>query len=226
MHEFLALAVDLSQAKTGALFVMDQVTAELVCRAAQGIAQAWLGPVWAVKTACQVNDPPAPAVQLARLPPRAASNAASLMPLFSPGRTWCAASGWFQPGYSLARNAVFRLRQISRNGSSSKPSVRVRSLNLLIGIFQQIGATLDRDKILWSMVDYAREVIGAEASSLFLVDEERGDIVLHVASNKNEHVKVDNVRVPAGKGIICSVIEMGQVVLVPDTAATNATTAQ
>jgi HD-GYP domain-containing protein (c-di-GMP phosphodiesterase class II) len=86
----------------------------------------------------------------------------------------------------------------------------------LISIFGQIGATLDRDQLLGMLVDYAREVIGAEASSLFLVDEEEGDICLLFASNLNQRVQVRDVRVPRGKGIIGHVIETGQVVLVPD----------
>ncbi len=81
----------------------------------------------------------------------------------------------------------------------------------LIAIFGQIGATLDRDQILRMMLNYAREVINAEASSLFLVDEEKGDIVLHLSSND-----VAQLRVPAGKGIIGHVISTGETVLVPD----------
>lgn len=89
-------------------------------------------------------------------------------------------------------------------------------LEELISIFGQIGSTLDRDQILGMLVDYAREVIGAEASSLFLVDEAQGDICLLLASNLNERVQMQNVRVPAGKGIIGHVVETGEVVLVPD----------
>ena len=81
----------------------------------------------------------------------------------------------------------------------------------LIAIFEQIGATLDRDQILSMMLHYAREVINAEASSLFLVDEEKGDIVLHLSTNN-----MGRLRVPAGKGIIGHVISTGETVLVPD----------
>ena len=93
---------------------------------------------------------------------------------------------------------------------------RADRLEELISIFGQIGATLDRDQLLGMLVDYARDVIGAEASSLFLVDEMHGDIRLLLASNLNERVQMQDVRVPFGKGIIGHVINTGEVVLVPD----------
>ncbi len=93
---------------------------------------------------------------------------------------------------------------------------RGERLGTLINMFGRIGSTLDRDQILQMMLKYAREVINAEASSLFLVDEKQGDITLHLANNVNAELSLDQVRVPAGKGIIGHVIESGKTVLVPD----------
>jgi HD-GYP domain-containing protein (c-di-GMP phosphodiesterase class II) len=221
---FLALAVELSEARAGALFVSDQLTSELVCRAIHGeSAGDWLG--------CRLRPGeglPGGVIQQGRSLLVEESTFTGLLPgknllvpLLLPGRAMGVLQlAGFNPAVQpLLEMVADRLApDFEKWFQLEAERLRVRSLNLMIGIFQKIGATLDRDQILWSMVDYARAVIGAEASSLFLVDEQRGDIVLHVASNENEHVKVDNVRVPAGKGIIGSVIETGQVVLVPDTS--------
>ncbi len=88
---------------------------------------------------------------------------------------------------------------------------RSARLDELISIFGQIGATLDRDQILRMMLDYARQVTNAEACSLFLTDEAKGDIVLHLSSNN-----LAGLRVPAGKGIIGQVIATGETLLVLD----------
>ena len=95
---------------------------------------------------------------------------------------------------------------------------RLRSsrLETLIANMGQIGSTLDRDQILRLIINYAREMLNAEACSLFLVDEGSGDLVLTVASNINANVSVERIHVPAGKGIIGHVIRHGETILVPD----------
>jgi len=93
---------------------------------------------------------------------------------------------------------------------------RHRRLEALIGIIGQIGATLDRDQILRIIIQQARQFLGSEGASLFLLDESEGNLVLQVASNVNENVRVENLRVPAGKGIIGHVVASGETVLVAD----------
>jgi GAF domain-containing protein len=92
---------------------------------------------------------------------------------------------------------------------------RSNRLNALIAILGQIGATLDRQQILRIIINYAPVLLNAEASSLFLVDEESQDLVLAYASN-NQPIDLENVRVPSGQGIIGHVVNTGQTVLVQD----------
>lgn len=94
---------------------------------------------------------------------------------------------------------------------------RSKRLSALIAIIGQIGSTLDRDHILRMIIDYARELLNAEASSLFLLDEQTGDLILLLASNLNA-VSVEQLRIPAGKGIIGHVVATGETVLVADTS--------
>lgn len=89
-------------------------------------------------------------------------------------------------------------------------------MQAMISIFEQIGSTLDRDQLLHTMIEAARQVINAEACSLFLVDPETGENVLHLASNRDQGISLGGVRVPPGKGIIGSVVDSGENVLVPD----------
>lgn len=93
---------------------------------------------------------------------------------------------------------------------------RNHRLEALIAIIGQIGSSLDRDQILHVIINSAREFLNAEACSLFLTDEVLGDLILVIASNSNERVSVEQLRVPAGKGIIGHTIRTGETVLVAD----------
>lgn len=86
-------------------------------------------------------------------------------------------------------------------------------LEALIDIIGIIGSNLDRDRVLQLIVRHARDLLHAEHASLFLIDEERDDIVLHVSSSETQ---VPELRVPRGKGIIGHAIESGDILFVPN----------
>lgn len=88
---------------------------------------------------------------------------------------------------------------------------RNERLEALIDIIGIIGSTLDRDHVLQLIVRYARDLLHAEHASLFLIDEEKGDIVLHLSSSE---APAPNLRVPLGKGIIGHAIESGDIIFV------------
>ena len=92
---------------------------------------------------------------------------------------------------------------------------RGQRLETLISIIQEISSTLDRDQLLNSIIESARELLNAEASSLFLLDEETGDLILSIARNINQ-TSLPRIRIPAGQGIIGHVVETGETVLVSD----------
>jgi HD-GYP domain-containing protein (c-di-GMP phosphodiesterase class II) len=93
---------------------------------------------------------------------------------------------------------------------------RNERLQALVEIIGYIGSSLNQDDILHMIIDFACQLLNAEAGSLFLVDEATGDLVLHVANNVTEGSLL-GVRVPAGKGIIGYVVRSGETVLVADT---------
>ena len=88
---------------------------------------------------------------------------------------------------------------------------RTARLEALIDIIVIIGSNLDRDLVLQLIVRYARDLLHAEHASLFLIDEEKDDIVLHISSSES---KVPALRVPRGKGIIGRAIESGDIIFV------------
>ena len=90
-------------------------------------------------------------------------------------------------------------------------------LEALVAIIGQIGSTLDRTQILRMIVDYASELLNAELSSIFLVDEETGNLVLHMSNNLDD-LGGEPIVVPPGKGIIGHVVATGETVIVPDTS--------
>jgi len=96
--------------------------------------------------------------------------------------------------------------------ASEKRSARLEALVDIIGV---IGSTLDKDAVLRMIVGYVKELLNAEHASLFLTDEEAGDIVLHISTNPDSD---NSLRVPRGKGIIGYVVESGETVLVSDVA--------
>jgi HD-GYP domain-containing protein (c-di-GMP phosphodiesterase class II) len=92
---------------------------------------------------------------------------------------------------------------------------RGERLEALVSIIREFSTTLDQDQILNLIIEKARVLLNAEASSLFLVDEKTGDLVLHIARDRFSS-ELPPVRVPAGEGIIGYVIQTGETVLVND----------
>lgn len=92
---------------------------------------------------------------------------------------------------------------------------RESRMSALIEIIGQIGSTLDRHQLLNMIMEYGRTLLGAEASSLFLVEPATGDLVLHVSTGPL-HDRVQAMRIPKGKGIAGYVTESGETVLVTD----------
>lgn len=92
-----------------------------------------------------------------------------------------------------------------------------RRLEQLVGMMAQIGSSLDRDEILRLIIHSARILLDAEACSLFLLDDESGDLVLTLSSQRDEQYSLENQHIPYGKGIIGNVVETGETVNVANT---------
>ena len=76
-------------------------------------------------------------------------------------------------------------------------------------------------ELLQSIVDVARAIFGAQASSVFLLDEETGELVFRAVSGQGEEFLVGR-RFPAGQGIAGWVAVSGESIVVDDLTASTA----
>ncbi|MFF1459714.1 GAF domain-containing protein [Streptomyces sp. NPDC058330] len=72
-----------------------------------------------------------------------------------------------------------------------------------------------RRELLQSVVDVARAIFGAAASSVFLLDEEADELVFQAVSGEGEEFLVGR-RFPAGRGIAGWVVTSGEPMVVDD----------
>lgn len=108
--------------------------------------------------------------------------------------------------------------ELAREQTIKLSQRRDERLRMIVEVRDRIGSTLDREQILDLIIDYARRLLNAEASSLFLVDQATGDIVL-LNTSGSSRANLGHVRIPAGKGIIGHVIDTGETVVVADAKA-------
>ncbi|UCD19193.1 MAG: GAF domain-containing protein [candidate division WOR-3 bacterium] len=92
---------------------------------------------------------------------------------------------------------------------------KIKRLETLIDTSMVFSGILDIDELLDTVMQKAEEVMEAEASSVFRIDEKRKDLYFITArGEKGKEAK--EIRVPMGKGIVGWVAEHGKPLLVPD----------
>ncbi len=88
-------------------------------------------------------------------------------------------------------------------------------LKALIDISLQFGGMLDLQTLLEKIMEIARETLNAEASSIFLIDEEKKDLYFIAATGEKKE-SLREIRVPWGKGVAGWVAAHGETLYVPD----------
>jgi phosphoserine phosphatase RsbU/P len=86
-------------------------------------------------------------------------------------------------------------------------------LQRLIHVGTQLGTTLQLPELLKLIIESAKEMFQVEASSVILVDEESGDLIIDVAAGDKSR-EVAQQRIPAGKGIAGRVVQTGEPLVV------------
>ena len=89
----------------------------------------------------------------------------------------------------------------------------VNRLNRLIEIAGQLNSTLNLDELLQLIMGSAADLLGAETSSLLLLDDETGELTVEVATGEPAP-EVTKQRVPAGVGIAGWVVEKDEPTIV------------
>ena len=92
---------------------------------------------------------------------------------------------------------------------------KIKRLETLIDTSMVFSGILDINELLDTVMQKAEEVMDAEASSVFRIDERRKDLYFITArGEKGKEAK--EIRVPMGKGIVGWVAKHGRPLLVPD----------
>jgi phosphoserine phosphatase RsbU/P len=97
----------------------------------------------------------------------------------------------------------------------AKGQDEVAALKRIIEITGALNSTLNVDELLELIMSSAAELLDAETSSLLLLDEESGDLVIHIATGEPGE-QVERRHVPPGKGIAGAVLESGEPAVVAD----------
>ena len=78
-----------------------------------------------------------------------------------------------------------------------------------------ISSSLDTQTVLDNALRCAEEIMEAEASSIFLIDEKQGDLYFHLARGESAE-KVMQLRIKMGEGVAGWVARTGESLIVPD----------
>ncbi len=92
---------------------------------------------------------------------------------------------------------------------------REQRLSALMHTQTRLARTLDRNILLTGIMDYARELLDVEATSVWELEEQRGMVVLR-ASSQELGDRLKEVALPIGQGIIGHVVASGERVLLED----------
>jgi len=102
---------------------------------------------------------------------------------------------------------------LSRHIEQLPPDVHLpstlRELNAMLSVSQFMSAGVELDALLAMIIDKLVETLGAEGGTLFLIDEERGELFSRVLL---EHTSgLEEIRIKIGEGIAGYVAETGQI---------------
>lgn len=89
------------------------------------------------------------------------------------------------------------------------------SYQRLILLAGEIGSEPELDGLLYKILEKSRPWLGAEACSIFLEDKKTGELCIHSAYGESSP-HLNEVRIPAGVGIVGHAMETRQVIRVDD----------
>ncbi len=95
---------------------------------------------------------------------------------------------------------------------------RIRELTLLNDVGRVLTSTLDFNEVLHIVMSQIQKIMGVEAVSLLLVENETKDLIFEVALGMAAP-SIKNKRLAAGKGIVGWVAKTGKSLLIPDVYA-------
>jgi signal transduction histidine kinase len=129
----------------------------------------------------------------------------------------------FPAGEDLAVDACAQLQAaiqvlvtVSRQASALQQSQNQLSrFRHLYEVGQVISSTLDLDQVLKQSAERVTEVLRAEASTIMLVDEVRGELIFKIPAGPAEQILREQ-RMPIDKGVAGWVATHGEPLIIPD----------
>jgi HD-GYP domain-containing protein (c-di-GMP phosphodiesterase class II) len=91
---------------------------------------------------------------------------------------------------------------------ASEPLRRIAEYEMLLGVGVKLAGTLDPTAVLELALESAEHVCRAETSSIWELDEERGDLFFRVVRGRAAG-DIRDLRVPLGEGIVGTVAQSG-----------------
>jgi sigma-B regulation protein RsbU (phosphoserine phosphatase) len=93
----------------------------------------------------------------------------------------------------------------------------VQQLKQLVQVTSRLNSTLSLKELITELVTAATGLLGAEASSILLIDEQSGELKFEASSGDgNQGKQLTSQRVPANQGIAGWVVQNGQPLVVDD----------
>ncbi|MDQ7779608.1 MAG: SpoIIE family protein phosphatase [Planctomycetota bacterium] len=100
---------------------------------------------------------------------------------------------------------------------TEKTTKSAKDLETLLEIARAMSAEKDIDNLLQLIMREATRLVGADRSTLFMVDERRNELYSRIAQKS----EITEIRVPLGKGIVGHVTGTGEVVNIKDAYCDN-----
>jgi diguanylate cyclase (GGDEF)-like protein len=91
-------------------------------------------------------------------------------------------------------------------------NIKPERLSILLKVGMRLAAERNLDRLLSMIIEETTAVMNAERSSLFLIDEEKGEMWAKIAQG----VEVVEIRFPIGVGIAGTVGKTGEIINIPD----------
>src|SRR6185295_10010764 len=119
-----------------------------------------------------------------------------------------------QHGWALT-DAVTETGLATGTAAALLPATDPRKVSELLDAIQTLSRELNLTRLLQVIMDKASRLMNADRSSLFVVDEERGELWSKIAQG----LEVREIRVPIGQGIAGSVAASGETINIEDAYA-------
>ncbi|HPO48813.1 MAG TPA: sensor domain-containing diguanylate cyclase [Spirochaetota bacterium] len=107
-----------------------------------------------------------------------------------------------------------KIKKLSKKIASKNDEIK--KLNRLADINSIIASSLDKKRVLKTILEQTKKLVGCTKSSILLIDSETNQLVFEILTNEEEEKFLSDVRLNIGEGIAGSVWQNGKSLLISD----------